>query len=154
MRFDNFADDDGSVDLRVPDGPNECVISRTKEWTSPDGDRSALIVTFKPEDSQYDEFSRFFDPKDRRDCALAMSLSQWVGIQSNQGLGKNLEGRRVVAITKRGTKKNGEATVFVNGFAASGFEQEEPAAARSVSARTATQKADRAAAMPGDDIPF
>ena len=154
MRFDNYTDDDGSVDLRVPDGHNECVVSRTKEWTSQDGDRSALIVTFKPEDTQYDEFSRFFDPKDRRDCALAMSLAQWVGIQSNEGLGKNLEGRRVVAITKRGVKKNGDQTVFVNGFAASSSEPSEPTAARQATARTATQKADKAAAMPSDDIPF
>ena len=154
MRFDNFIDDPAATDARVPDGSHECVITKTKEWVSPEG-VTKLIVTFRPDDDSYSEFSKFFDPKDRRDCAMAMAIAQHVGIAPNQGLGPNLVDKRLVVTTKRGNKKNGEPTVFVNGVSASAHAQPaEREVAPVVPKRTATQKADAASGADASDIPF
>lgn len=154
MRFDNFIDNTAATDALLPDGSHECVITKTKEWVSPEG-VTKLIVTFRPDDDSYGEFSKFFDPKDRRDCAMAMAIAQHVGIQSNQGLGPNLVDKRLLVTTKRGKKKNGDPIVFVNEVSQSAHAQQaDRHSPHVVSNRTATQKADAASNAPNDDIPF
>jgi len=146
VRFDTFIDDPVAADARVPDGTHECVITKTKEWVSPEGVKK-LIVTFRPDDESYNEFVKWFDPTERRDCAMAMAIAQHVGIAPNQGLGPNLVDKRIAVTTKRGTKKNGELTVYVNAVAASSHSQP---AARESAATTPVPKRP----APGEDLPF
>jgi hypothetical protein len=153
MRFDTFIDDPRAADARVPDGSHECVITKTKEWVSPEGVKK-LIVTFRPDNDAYDEFVKWFDPNNRGDCYMALAMAQHVGISANQGLGPNLVDKRIVVTTKRGTKKSGELTVFVNAVAASAHDQPTAREPAPPANRTPTQKADAATNAPADDLPF
>jgi hypothetical protein len=170
MKFDRF-EDDGLGATALPDGQHVATITKAKHWTSQDGSRSALVVTFKVEG--YDAFSKFLDPEVQRDHGMAMKLGAALGLRAADGLPPDeITGRELVVITKQATKDGmpvfdelGGRRIWVNGFLPSnGAAAAPPVVERAVAPesgqrapakRTPKQKAD-AAATGGtdDDIPF
>ena len=167
MRFDEDFDDGPAPGAEiVPDADNLCEVIAAKEWTSKDGDRSALIVTFQPSDIRYAAFDKWLDPSSDRDKRTAKLLREACCLPPGADLGeKTLKGCRVIVTTmaavKNGepvTDKQGRQRVWVNNIAAcphwKAARIETPA---KPPARTPQQKAKAATAAAGgdpDDVPF
>jgi hypothetical protein len=171
MRFDKF-EDDGTEGTAVPDGAHVATITKAKNWTSKDGSRSALIVTFKV--GAYAEFGKFLDPEVQRDHAAAMKMAAALGLRAGDGLEPDdLIGREVVVVTRQAVDKEGMPVVdelgnrriWINGFQPANGAAANPPVERAVAPpaagnkpvakRTPKQKADAAASGgTDDDIPF
>jgi len=110
----------------LADGDHVCEITAEKEWTSQDGAREAVILTFTPV-SGHPAFDKFFDPADERDHKAAHQLLAAAGLAGDTDVGGGgLRGARVTVTTKRATDKAGAPKLdartglqklWVNGFA-------------------------------------
>jgi hypothetical protein len=164
MRFDRFNDDEPLPITQVlEDGDHVCEITAEKEWTSQDGNREAVILTFTPLSGNH-PFDKFFDPSEERDHKAAHQLLAAAGLEGDTDVGAGqLKGKRVTVTTKRATDKAGAPKLdartglqklWVNGFA--------PAAQAASQADepqwkvNAIKKKPAAKAVGGgsDDIPF
>ena len=98
MRFDRFNDDEPQPVAEVlEDGDHVCEITAEKEWTSQDGAREAVILTFTPV-SGHPAFDKFFDPSEERDHKAAHQLLAAAGLAGDTDVGAGgLRGRRVRA---------------------------------------------------------
>lgn len=157
MRFDHY-EDDAAVAL-LPDGTNEVEITQVKTVTRQSDGQEVTKVTMADIGGTYQAVDAWFNPKEKRDCQLAVKLLTALGLPREHEIDGDLIGRRVRAITKQGQKKTtGEWKVYVNGFEPGpSFERfdEDPKPVAAPPKRTATQKADAASAtIPNDDIPF
>jgi hypothetical protein len=80
MRFDRFSSDEPEKIAEVlVDGDHVCDITATKDWTSQDGAREAVIMTFTPV-SGSPAFDKFFDPSEERDHKAAQELMWAAGL--------------------------------------------------------------------------
>ena len=165
MRFDRFNDDEPQPVAEVlEDGDHVCEITAEKEWTSQDGAREAVILTFTPV-SGHPAFDKFFDPSEERDHKAAHQLLAAAGLAGDTDVGAGgLRGRRVTVTTKRATDKAGTPKldartglqkIWVNGFAPA-----DQAASPAVEPQwkvNAIKKKPTAAKVSGggfDDVPF
>ena len=172
MRFQRTASDAAPVGAElVPDGENLCEVIAAKEWTSPSGDRSALIVTLQPCDIRYGAFDKWLDPNEPRDRKAAKELREACGLPPGTDLNEGtLKGCRVMVTTKAAVKngepvtdKQGRQRVWVNGIAAAPQWKQNGARAAAAQAkpqpaRTPHQKHKASLAQAGgedgDDVPF
>jgi hypothetical protein len=161
MRFDRFSSDEPETITEVlVDGDHVCDITATKDWTSQDGAREAVIMTFTPV-SGSPAFDRFFDPSEERDHKAARELMWAAGLPPDADSGE-LKGKRVTVTTKRATDKLGSPKIdtrtglqklWVNGF--SPATQVEATADEPQWKVNAQAKNRTAAKVAGsDDIPF
>ena len=124
MRFDRFSSDEPEKIAEVlVDGDHVCDITATKDWTSQDGAREAVIMTFTPV-SGSPAFDKFFDPSEERDHKAARELMWAAGLPADAD-SSELKGKRVTVTTKRATDKLGSPKIdtrtglqklWVNGF--------------------------------------
>jgi len=124
MRFDRFNTDEPETITEVlEDGDHVCDITGTKDWTSQDGAREAVIMTFTPTSGR-PSFDKFFDPSEERDHKAARELMAAAGLPPDAD-SSELKGKRVTVTTKRATDKAGSPKIdtrtglqklWVNGF--------------------------------------
>lgn len=124
MRFDRFNSDEPETIAEVlADGDHVCDITAAKDWTSQDGAREAVIMTFTPV-SGSPAFDKFFDPSEERDHKAAQELLAAVCLPPDADSGA-VKGFRVTVTTKRATDKAGLPKIdtrtglqklWVNGF--------------------------------------
>jgi hypothetical protein len=124
MRFDRFGSNEPETITEVlEDGDHVCDITGTKDWTSQDGAREAVIMTFTPV-SGSPAFDKFFDPSEERDHKAARELMWAAGLPPDADSGE-LKGKRVTVTTKRATDKAGSPKIdtrtglqklWINGF--------------------------------------
>ena len=124
MRFDRFNSDEPETITEVlADGDHVCDITGTKDWTSQDGAREAVIMTFTPIDG-HPAFDKFFDPSEERDHKAARELMAAAGLPPDAD-SSELKGKRVTVTTKRATDKAGLPKIdtrtglqklWINGF--------------------------------------
>lgn len=164
MRFDKFMEDVPEPTFEVlPDGDHVCEITGEKEWSSQDGSREAVIITFTPIDG-HAAFDKFMDPSEERDDRVAKQLLSALGLPKDTDVGKgSLKGLRVTVTTKRAADKAGEPIVdkrtglqrlWINGFA---FAHQTAAAAEPVwrkNVETRKKSASNVSVGGSDDIPF
>jgi hypothetical protein len=124
MRFDRFETNEPEKIVEVlTDGDHVCDITTAKDWTSQDGAREAVIMTFTPV-SGSPAFDKFFDPSEERDHKAARELMWAAGLPPDADSGE-LKGKRVTVTTKRATDKAGSPKIdtrtglqklWINGF--------------------------------------
>jgi hypothetical protein len=124
MRFDRFETNEPEKIVEVlTDGDHVCDITAAKDWTSQDGAREAVIMTFTPV-SGSPAFDKFFDPSEERDHKAAQELMWAAGLPPDADSGE-LKGKRVTVTTKRATDKAGSPKIdtrtglqklWINGF--------------------------------------
>jgi hypothetical protein len=162
MRFDRFSSDEPETITEVlEDGDHVCDITGTKDWTSQDGAREAVIMTFTPTSGR-PSFDKFFDPTEERDHKAAQELLAAAGLPADAD-SSELKGRRVTVTTKRATDKAGSPKIdtrtglqklWINGFSPA---KQAAAAADEPVWKVNAQKKRPAAKVAGggsDDIPF
>ena len=161
MRFDRFNTDEPEKIAEVlVDGDHVCDITATKDWTSQDGAREAVIVTFTPVSGR-PSFDKFFDPSEERDHKAARELMWAAGLPADAD-SSELKGKRVTVTTKRATDKLGSPKIdtrtglqrlWVNGFTPA---QQAPATGDLPQWKVnAQQKQRQTVKVAGsDDIPF
>lgn len=161
MKFDRFSEKDFEPSV-LPDGSHEVQIKTVKSVIMKDGSGDRCIVTFQDIDDANDPVEKWLNPNEKRDQRAAMDINAALGREWDADIDDSIEGRRLVIVTKRAVKdgepvldRDGNQRVYVNSYLPS----LEPSPAvdpqpRTVAKRTPTQKADAAAAMPNDDIPF
>ena len=164
MRFDRFMIDEPETVAEVlVDGDHVCDITAAKDWTSQDGARAVVIMTFTPIDG-HPSFDKFFDPSEERDHKAAQELMAAAGLPPDADSGE-LKGRRVTVTTKRATDKlggpkmdarTGLQKLWVNGFSPAPQATESAAAAapewkKNVETR---KRSASPVASGSDDIPF
>jgi len=163
MRFNRFNDEQPQAIAEVlVDGDHVCEITGEKEWTSQDGAREAVILTFTPI-TGHPAFDKFFDPSDERDHKAAQQLLWAAGLAGDTDVGAgDLKGKRVTVTTKRATDKLGSPKIdtrtglqklWVNGFTPA---QQAPATGDLPQWKVnAQQKQRQTVKVAGsDDIPF
>jgi hypothetical protein len=162
MRFDRFSDEQPEEIVEVlADGDHVCEITGEKEWTSEDGAREAVIVTFAPI-TGHPAFGKFFDPSDERDHKAAQQLLWALGLAGDADVGAgHLKGKRVTVTTKRATDKLGSPKMdtrtglqklWINGFTpATQVEAMRDDPQLKVNAQ---KKRDTVKVAGSDDIPF
>jgi hypothetical protein len=165
MRFDRFSDDEPQPIAEVlEDGDHVCEITAEKEWTSQDGAREAVILTFTPLSGNH-PFDKFFDPSEERDHKAAHQLLAAAGLEGDTDVGAGqLKGKRVTVTTKRATDKaglpkvdtrTGLQKIWINGFA-SAAQPARPADEPQWKVNAIKKKpaAAKVAGGGSDDIPF
>jgi hypothetical protein len=161
MRFDRFSSDEPETITEVlEDGDHFCDITGTKDWTSQDGAREAVIMTFTPIDG-HPAFDKFFDPSEERDHKAARELMWAAGLPADAD-SSELKGKRVTVTTKRATDKLGSPKIdtrtglqklWVNGFTPA---QQAPATGDLPQWKVNAQQKQRASVKVAgsDDIPY
>jgi len=161
MRFDRFSSDEPqAINEVLEDGDHVCDITGTKDWTSQDGAREAVIMTFTPTSGR-PSFDKFFDPSEERDHKAAQELMAAAGLPSDAD-SSELKGKRVTVTTKRAVDKAGLPKIdtrtglqklWVNGFSAA--HQAEATADEPVwKVNAQSKKRQTLKAAGSDDIPF
>jgi len=159
VKFDRFSEGDFASSV-IPDGENEMAITKVKTVTSKKTGNEFLVLTFRDTNDSYSEVEKWLNPNEKRDQKAAMNLNESLGRPWDADLDDFLVGQVLVVKTQRAVKdgnpvldQDGNQRVYVNGFLPSltPFPTQE---AKAPPRRTPTQKADAAAAMPNDDIPF
>lgn len=162
MRFDRFSEDDFASKV-LPDGHHEVEIVKVKAVTSKKTGDEFAVIEFRDVNDSYDRVTKWLSPKQKRDTKAAMDINASLGRSWDAEIDESIEGRRLTIIAKRAVKdgepvldQDGNQRIYINGFLPAASDPGEPAAEqpRSVSKRTATQKADAATGAPNDDIPF
>lgn len=159
MRFDKFSTDsdawgDRKAEEIVPDGTHECRICKVGAWNG------QLIVELTVVDANYSPWTKFLNPDDKDDHALAMQLCDALGIPRDSDIGVSLVGQHLRVTTKQARKngeqvfnKKGDPIVYTNAFLPSGIAPPKPAATpRTGAAKVA--KAQGTTVGDADDVPF
>jgi hypothetical protein len=159
VRFDKFSEEDFAANT-IPDGHNEVVVKKVSD-VSLCGIGDRCVIVFQDTNDSYDEVTLWLNPDDKRNQRAATELNGALGRSWNDSIDESIVGSRLVIQTKKAFKdgqpkldKHGKQVVYVNGFMPTAGEPVAAEAPRSVSKRTATQKADAATGAPADDIPF
>jgi hypothetical protein len=166
MRFDRFMEDEPkAIPAEVlPDGDSVCEITAEKPWTSPDGTRESVILTFTPV-SGHAAFDHWFNYEEEKSHKAARQLLAAAGLAGDTDVGAGqLKGKRVTVTTRRATDKAGAPKLdgytglqklWVNGFAPAAqaaSQVDEPQ--WKVNAISKRRPAAKAVGGGSDDIPF
>lgn len=161
MKFDRFDEKDFEPSV-LPDGNHEVEIKSVKTVIMKDGSGDRCVVKFQDINDAHDPVEKWLNPNEKRDQRAAMDLLSALSLPWDYDIDDSIEGRRLVIVTKRAVKdgepvldRDGNQRVYVNGFLPSLTQPSgSQPVAKAAAKRTPTQKADAAAAMPNDDIPF